>query len=148
MAEALMKNLTSLAQMDRDATSVYDEALKHVEHEEVKTRFMEFKAEHEQHVAAISAAIAGPGGGSPEFKVDLLGHLADWLTAFRGMQGERGALAAMRMGERHHNTRYEEAMKWDIADPEFASLLRRFYADEKRHLAFMESQLGRLGEVA
>jgi rubrerythrin len=142
MAEGLVKNLTSLAQMDRDATKVYAEALEHVEREDVKMRLTEFRAEHEQHVTEISAAIDSMAGRRPEFKVDLAGHLADWLTALRSMGGEHGALAALRTGERYHNARYAEAVTWDIVDPDLAALLHRFYTEEKRHLGFIESQLG------
>ena len=54
MNEELVKKLTSLAQLDRDAMSVYEEALKHVTDDDVKTHFTEFHDEHSHHVTVYS----------------------------------------------------------------------------------------------
>lgn len=142
MEKDLLKKLESLAQLDRDAVSVYDEALKHAEDEDVKTHFKEFHDEHEYHVTQLSAAIVKMGGQAPKLRVDFAGHMADWVTTLRSMGGTKGALHAMRTAEKYHNSHYAETQKWDVDDAELKSMLDRFYGEEKRHLEFVESKLG------
>jgi rubrerythrin len=60
--ENLIENLMSLAQVDRDATGVYDEALEHVQDEDLKRAFHGFRDEHERHVTVLAAAIKKRGG--------------------------------------------------------------------------------------
>ncbi len=114
MTDDLIKKLSSLAQLDRDATSVYDEALKHAEDDDVKMKFKDFRDEHEYHVTTIAAAVERLGEPALDLKVDVLGHVADWVTAFRSMGGQQGALHAMRTAEKYHNGRYAEAVEWDV----------------------------------
>ena len=59
-----------------------------------------------------------------------------------------GALHAMLTAEHFHNSRYAEAAKWDVADEEVATLLKRFFDDEKHHLAFIEERLGKVAPAA
>jgi len=148
MTDDVMKKLRSLAQLDRDATSVYGEALKHVEDEDVKTQFTEFRDEHEHHVNEISAAVLRLGGQAVEPEVDAMGHVADWFTAFRAMGGQRGALHAMHTAEKYHNSRYADAVTWDVGDSALQLTLERFYTEEKRHLEFVENKLDIHAQVA
>ncbi len=148
MTEDLIKKLTSLAQLDRDATSVYDEALKHVDNDDVKAQFVEFRDEHEHHVTEISAAVLRLSGQVLDARVDAMGHIVDWITAFRSMGGENGALHAMRTAEKYHNSRYAEAVTWDAGDSALQLTLERFHAEEKRHLEFIENKLGAHVEAA
>jgi uncharacterized protein (TIGR02284 family) len=141
MTDDLMKKLTSLAQLDRDATSVYDEALKHVTDEDVRTTFTDFRDEHEHHVTEISAAVERMGGQPLDLKVDAMGHMADWFAAFRSMGGQTGALKAMHTAEKYHNSRYAETLTWSIGDKDLADTLARFYAEEQRHLAYVDAKL-------
>jgi rubrerythrin len=138
----LNKKLTSLAQLDRDAMSVYDEALDHTTDDDVKVRFREFRGEHEYHVGQITEAIKRLGGEAPELTVDMMGHVADWVTSIRSIRGTEGALHAMRTAEKFHNSHYADAAGWKVDDEELGSMLRRFYADEQKHLAFIETRLG------
>jgi rubrerythrin len=142
LTDDLIRKLSSLAQLDRDATSVYDEAIKHAMDDDVQARFKQFRAEHENHVSKISAAMERLGGPALDLKVDALGHLADWVTAFRSMGGQQGALHAMRTAEKYHNSRYGEAAGWEVEDPELLSMLEGFYAEERHHLEFVEAKLG------
>lgn len=141
MTDDILKKLTSLAQLDRDATSVYEEALKHVTDEDVRTTLTDFRDEHDHHVTTISTAIARLGGPELHPSVDTMGHLADWVTAFRSMGGQHGALKAMHTAEKYHNRRYAEAVTWDVGENDLASALRRFHAEEKHHLSYIDSKL-------
>ena len=141
MDEGQIKRVHSLAQLDRDAMSVYDEALKHVHDDDVTEHFTEFRDEHAHHVTKLSAAIVRLGGPEPDLKVDLMGIVADWVTAFRSILGEKGPLHAMHFAESHHNSRYKEAASWDIGDSDLSSELNTFYSEEQRHLSYIEEKL-------
>jgi rubrerythrin len=141
MTDDIQKKLISLAQVDRDATAVYDDALKHVTDEDVRTTFTDFRDEHDHHVSVISGEIVRLGGQPLNLMVDVMGHVAEWATSLRSMGGQHGALKAMRTAEKYHNQRYAEAVTWDVADEQLAGTLRRFYDEEKRHLSFIESKL-------
>ena len=141
MNEDLLKKLHSLAQLDRDAVAVYDDALARVTDVDVKTHFTEFRDEHSHHVTEISAAIAQLGGTATDLKVDAMGMVAEWVVKFRSMMGEKGPLHAMRSAESYHNSRYKDAVGWAIEDAALLSELQAFYAEEQRHLKYIEERL-------
>jgi rubrerythrin len=142
MDETLRKALLDLAQLDTDAVGVYDDAIAHVEDDEVRTNFKEFRDEHEHHAKVITAALGRLAGEVPELSVDLMGRMAEFVTNLRSASGTQGALHAMRTAEQYHNHRYGAAAAWGIDDPELAAAIQQFIAEEKRHLAFIESRLG------
>ena len=142
MDEVLMKKVHSLAQLDRDAVSVYDDVLKQVTAANVKEHFTDFRDEHQHHITELSAAIVRLGGPESDLKVDAMGVVADWVMSFRSMMGEKGPLHAMHMAESYHNSRYKEAVGWQIDDADLAAQLKTFYAEEQRHMAFIDEKLG------
>jgi hypothetical protein len=139
--EGLVRKVRSLAQLDGDAVSVYEEALKHETDEDVRAHFIEFHAHHAHHVTRLSAAIVRLGGEEQDVEVDFMGVVADWVVAFRSMLGEKGPLHAMHTAESYHNTRYKDAVSWEIQDAELMSDLKTFYAEEMRHLKYIEERL-------
>lgn len=141
--EELLRKLESLAQLDTDAVHVYSEALKGTEDHDVYEMFERFQGEHRYHAEQLTQAVVRLGGKEPELKVDMMGHLADWVTTLRSMRGTKGALHAIQTAEHYHTRHYGEAVSWDVDDVETATLLRRFYDDEKRHLAFVEERLAK-----
>ena len=136
-----IKRVHSLAQLDRDAVGVYNEALKHVKDEDVKTHFVEFRDEHDHHVGKLGEAVVRLGGADAVLKVDAMGVVAEWVTAFRSILGEKGPLHAMAWAESYHNTRYKEAASWDVGDADLSAQLRTFYSEEQRHLSYIEEKL-------
>lgn len=139
--DLLLKELHSLAQLDRDAVSVYAEALPHVSDAGVKEHFTTFANEHQRHVEELSAAIVRMGGTAPELKVDMMGMVAEWIVSFRSMMGEKGPLHAMHMAETYHNSRYKEAAAWEVGDEALAAQLQTFFVEEQRHLSFVNEKL-------
>ncbi len=139
----LAHKLASLGQLDFDAVSVYSEALQHVRDDDVRAAFEQFQADHKYHAEQWGAVVERLGGERPEPKVDLMGQMADWVTALRSRGGTVGALHALLTAEHFHNSRYGQAAEWDVADEEIAALLKRFLGDEKHHLAFIEEHLGK-----
>jgi hypothetical protein len=141
MAMTVMDKIRALAQLDRDAIDVYEEALEHVVDAGVRDHLIDFRDEHQHHLTELAAAILRLSGQGFIAREDAMGHVAEWITAFRAMGGERGALEALRSAEKYHNARYSEAVTWDVADDQLHAELEQFYADEQRHLAYVESRL-------
>lgn len=139
--DELIDRLTSLMHLDFDAVHVYDEALRHAEDREVRARFERFQGEHRYHAEQLAETIKRITGTKPRMKVDLLGHMAEWVTALRSVSGTQGALHAMRTAEKYHNRRYEEAVRWDVGDRDIAKMLQRFLGDERRHLEYVQSKV-------
>lgn len=141
MNEELLRKVHALAQLDRDAVSVYGEALPHVTDADVKDHFTMFANQHQRHVEELSAAIVHLGAAAPDFKVDLMGMVADWIISFRSMMGEKGPLHAMHFAETYHVSRYKDAASWVVGDEAFAAQLQAFYFEEQHHLSFMNEKL-------
>jgi rubrerythrin len=136
----MVRHLGSLVHLDVDAVHVYDEAIEHVTEDAVRTRFTEFRDEHDYHATVIAAEIRAMGEEPPQPREDLVGELAELVTGLRATRGTEGAVAAMRTAERYHNRRYREAQEWDLP-PKLKEVVERFYADEQRHLEFCEKWL-------
>jgi len=137
----LFKKLADLAQLDYDAVRVYDEALEHTTEAEITTAFEHFRSDHKNHYEQLTEWIGKLGGEQPRLHVDVMGHAADWLTSIRSLRGTAGAVHAMRTAEKYHNSHYAKAAEWDVDNEEVATMLRRFYNDERQHLEFVESHL-------
>ena len=116
--------------------------------EGVQAQVNELRDGNEHPVSEISAALERLGGQALDLHVDAMGHIADWVTAFRSMGGEQGALHAMHTAEKYHNTRYDEAVTWDVGDIDLQATLQRFYVEEMRHLEFVETKLGVQAEAS
>ena len=141
MDTAQIKRVHALAQMDRDAVGVYNEALRHVKDEDVKSQFIEFRDEHEHHVTKLMEAVGRLGGEDDILKVDMMGVVVEWVTAFRSILGEKGPLHAMHFAETYRNSKYKEAASWDMGDADLASQLQTFYSQEQRHLSYIDERL-------
>ncbi len=76
------------------------------------------------------------GGEPPEFKRDAKGFLIEGMTAVMSKVGTRGALMAMTENELLTNLKYKLASGGDFS-PDVLQLIKRNYADEKRHLGFI-----------
>jgi len=137
----LRDKLFGLAQLDQDAVAMYETALRHVTDEQARTAFRQFQKEHTQHLDELVAVIHHIGWATPQFRVDLKGHVEKAVASTRGVTGTSGSIHAVWMAEKFHNRRYREAAEWDVDDPQLAALLEKFDKDEKRHLAFAEERI-------
>lgn len=140
----LRNQLFGLAQLDAVAVAMYDEAVRHATEKQVRTAFQDFQADHRQHLTELPKAIQHVGWATPEFKLDLKGHLEEWIVALRCVGGTSGALHAMWTAEKHHNKAYGRALDWDLDDLELSELLRDFHNHESRHLAYVEQEIHQL----
>jgi uncharacterized protein (TIGR02284 family) len=140
MEEKAMDTLKSLMQLDVDAVHAYTQAIENIEHRAVRERLTAFRGDHERHVTELSQCIRRLGGDPPERQRDFKGFLIEGFTAIRSLTGTEGALKAMKSNEQTTNKHYREAL--NIPFPtDVRALIERNYADEKRHLTFVDDAL-------
>lgn len=137
----LRDQLLHLVRLDITAIGVYDEAIRHADSEDLREAFEQFQADHRQHLSELPEAIQHFGWATPEFNLDLKGHVEELVVSIRCVRGTDGLLHAVWSEERRHANEYAEAAKWEIDDSKLATLLRVFSDHEKRHLAFVEERL-------
>lgn len=135
--EELIKNLYKLIQLDIDATHAYEQALKNIDKSDIHQTIRQFRDDHERHINELSAIIRTLGGKPPEKTPDLKGYLIEGFTSLRSITGTEGALKAMRSNEKMTNRWYEDAVQWNVS-VDIKTLLQKNYADEQRHLQYIE----------
>lgn len=127
-------------QLDIDDAHAYEQVISNLEDEDLKSKFQEFKKDHERHIQEISTLIKEMEGVPPEYSRDFKGYLISGYTAIRSMMGTKGALEAMQTNEKMTVKRYEEALQKNLSS-KVRDLLTRNFQDERRHLSFIETVL-------
>lgn len=136
----IYKKVNTLIQLDIDAVHAYEQAIRNIGIEEIRSRLTEYKEDHQRHVSELSSHVRSNGGEPPEFSPDFKGFLIQGFTALRSSTGTVGALKAMLMNEKLTNKKYSEAMEWDVPS-EAMSIIQKNYSDEQRHLEFVQEKL-------
>jgi len=140
MKDQALKTLTSLRQLDIDATHAYTQAIERIDVPAIRQRLTEFRGDHERHIRDLEPCIRRLGGEPPERARDFKGFFIEGFTAVRSMLGTEGALKAMQGNEETPNKHYGEARQVDLP-PDVRSVVERNYEDEKRHLAYVQDTL-------
>lgn len=136
-----------LIQLDVDAIHAYDQSVRALDATPLQGTLAEFRLDHQRHVLELSQALLAMGEAPPPFSSDVKGYVLEGFTALRAMTGAEGALLAMRANEQLTNTTYAKALAKPLP-AELLAIVRRSYADEQRHLAYIESALdGRIWEA-
>jgi uncharacterized protein (TIGR02284 family) len=133
-----LSKLRDLAQLDIDATSLYEEAINRITVPLIREKLTEFRVDHLRHVQDLSEEIIKLGGRPVENAPDVKGTLLRGFTALTRMMGNQAAVMAMIGNEELTNRSYESALKLDWS-PSQRALIEKNYADEKRHLAWLKS---------
>ncbi|MCD6026492.1 MAG: hypothetical protein K0R08_1011 [Solimicrobium sp.] len=140
-----IKKLRDMCQLDIDAVNAYETALKKIDDKEIHNAVEQFRQDHLRHVEELNNLIRKLGGTPTEFTKDLKGYLIEGMTALRSVTGTKGALKAMETNEFITNKNYAEAVRENTDFPEEGrALLQKNYADEKRHLAYIQATLKNL----
>lgn len=129
-----------LFQLDVDAVLAYDRAIAAVSEGMVANALAEFRLDHQRHVLELSKAMLDLGANPPEAKPDLKGTILGGFTAVRARFGTEQMLQAMRSNEQLTNGSYATALAKPLPEDVLA-IVRKGYADEQRHLAWIEKTL-------
>jgi uncharacterized protein (TIGR02284 family) len=138
--EEMIDSLNSLIQLDIDAVSAYEQAIKNIDDPIIRDRITEFKEHHGGHTRDLFSLVQKMGGTPPDLSPDFKGFLIQGFTAIRSATGTEGALRAMELNEKLTNRNYSEAVGWDWT-PEAKILVEKNFSDEKIHLEYIQSNL-------
>lgn len=134
------ERLNDLMRLDVDAIRAYVEAIERIEDTAVKERLSGFMRDHQRHVDELGIAITDLGGAPEEPKPDFKGYLIEGMTRMRAALGDEQALKAMHQNEEITNRTYRRALDWDLPT-DVREVVSLGYADEQRHIAYIEEQL-------
>lgn len=133
--------LKSLIKLDIDAAEAYAEAMEHMETPSIQKTIASYRDDHRRHVDLLSNLLRTAGEVPPERTKDIKGFFIEGFTSLRSITGEDGALRAMLSNEKITNRKYQDAYEnWDL-DPEALAIVSDNYADERRHLSYIEDIL-------
>ncbi len=135
----LTDRLNELIALDIDAVSAYGAAIRHIGVPFLQERLRLFQQDHERHIRELSQAVK-LHGGEPRQKADVKGFFIQGFTAITAAMGDEAALRAMQTNEELTTHTYQKAMheNWPM---EVSALIEGNYADEQRHLAFVQDAL-------
>lgn len=140
-SKQLIDKLCNLAQLDIDAVHAYDEALQHIDNQNIYESIKEFRDDHIRHINDLSEVITSFGGTPPERTKDFKGYLIQGFTSLRSITGTIGALKAMETNEVLTNKTYANALESNEMPKEVRTLVEKNYEDEKRHLNYIRTTL-------
>ena len=134
--------LEDLIQLDYDAAVAYQAAIDRLENAEWAAILASFREDHLRHTAELGEALRimgfiPPSGG------DMKSMLTQGKVVMGGLMGDQAILRAMRTNEADTNTAYERAVQFPNLDLPLREILEAGLADERRHCAWILTQLDR-----
>lgn len=145
-AKETADKLKPLIQLDIDAVSAYNQAIDQVKESDVREQLIEYRDDHERHIAVLSEVVQSYGESPPERSKDFKGFLIQGFTTLMGVGGTQAALQAMENNEKLTNKKYKEATGWDL-DLQLKKIIAGNYDDEQKHLEYIQQKLGHEVEV-
>lgn len=140
-AKETANRLNSLIKLDIDAVSAYNQTIDQVQESDIRERFIQYRDDHERHIAVLSEVVRSLGEKPPERSKDFRGFLIQGFTTIMGLGSTQPALQAMENNEKLTNKKYKEATGWDL-DLEMRKIIDGAYEDEQKHLAYIQQKLG------
>lgn len=137
--DKIIEELNEVLQIDLDAVGAYQAAINSIDDIEIKSQLIEFRRDHERHIADLSA-IVRRCGGNPVAHADLKGMLQKGMTKVAGLVGTEATLRAMLTNERTTNAVYAKHCQKNFP-PDILDVLRRNYGDEQRHYSWIEASV-------
>jgi competence protein ComEA len=141
-----LEELIAIAELDREAAAAYDLAAYGLPSEEVRDQLTAFRDDHLRHVVDIGALLRTRGVDLPDETGRAEASAMADLAAAAVEMGTKATLLAMIGNERLTNGTYESALL-AITDPDARALLERNFADDKRHLAWLQENRDRAFDI-
>ncbi len=136
----IQEKLNDLIALDIDAVNAYEEAIKRMSVGFIQERLKQFQDDHQRHIRDLTAVVDRLGG-KPRAKPDVKGFIIKGFTAITSSVGDEGALKAMQSNEKLTNKTYKDACEGVPWPADVRVIIERNFADEQRHLAFVEECL-------
>jgi uncharacterized protein (TIGR02284 family) len=134
-----IEELNELIRWDLDAISAYDGAINDLKEAPVRDPLIQFRGDHERHVANLSEIVRRLGGTAAE-SAGLKGIVRKTMTKVASLGGAELTLKAMRANEEVLNKTYAHHLSLEFPD-DILDVIRQNYGDEQRHLAWIELAL-------
>ena len=138
-----IKALKDLIELDYDAVEAYEAAINRIENEEYKNSLKKFKGDHERHIQELSEFLK-ENKETPPTGPSAKSLLTQGKVVLANLMGDTAILRAMRSNEIDTNTAYERINNYEEISEEIRGPLKKGLQDEKRHLAWIETQLGKV----
>jgi hypothetical protein len=133
-----------LAQLDADAAHAYAlarERMGDIGLEVLQDPLEQFRREHERHYLGLSGWLDAQSVQPPKFSPDLQGRLASGFQGLRTCADAQRALKILHSIERTLTLLYEETTIRADLPKDLYSMLVSYYAENERHLTFLEGEL-------
>jgi uncharacterized protein (TIGR02284 family) len=134
-----IEELNELIRFDFDAMAAYDAAINDIKALVVRDPLIRFRGDHERHVQNLSQIVIRLGG-KPVDGPDMKGLVRKTMTKVAGLGGIELTLKAMKSNEELLNKTYAHHLTLDFPD-DVKQIIRGNYADEQRHLGWVEQAL-------
>jgi uncharacterized protein (TIGR02284 family) len=137
----ISKFLISLTELEYDAIEAYRAAVDRLDTPEFQAQLRMFQSDHERHVVELDRMlqemnVEPPKGG------DIKRVLTKGKVVLADLAGDRAILMAMKTNEDDTNTAYERAVNRGDLPASVRAVMSSHLADERRHRAWIEQQLG------
>ena len=145
--EKIVKHLNALIELDFDAIQAYEAAIARLTDATAKTQLQAFMADHSRHVVDL-APLVSELGGQPATKGDFKQVLTKGRVVIAGLVGDHAVLEAMKSNEETTTRTYKKASSEPGLPGRVRAVLERNFADEQRHLAWIEDRLRSTAQAA
>lgn len=145
--EKIVKHLNALIELDFDAIQAYEAAIARLTDATAKAQLQAFMADHQRHVVDLSPLVSELGG-QPATKGDFKQVLTKGKVVIAGLAGDHAVLEAMKSNEETTTRTYKKASSEPGLPGRVRGVLERNFADEQRHLAWLEDRLRSTAQAA
>jgi uncharacterized protein (TIGR02284 family) len=139
-SEQIAKHLNSLIELDYDAVEAYEAAIARLTDGTERAKLRAFMADHHRHIVDLSPLVI-EFGGTPAKQGDFKRVLTKGKVVVAGLAGTRAVLEAMKSNEETTTKTYRKASTEPGLPSYVRAVLDRNFADEQRHLAWIEERL-------
>lgn len=140
MQEEFADALYELCELDYDAIAAYQTAITRLENQDFKSKFEQFKSDHERHIRELRELLEEHHEEFPEGP-GARHLLAQGKASLTKLTSDDAILRAMLANEEDTNTAYQRLNtrvdEWEDAK----DILRRGLEDERRHKKWFENLL-------
>ncbi|MFW5924997.1 MAG: DUF2383 domain-containing protein [Myxococcota bacterium] len=135
--------LEELIKLDYDAIEAYQAAIERLSDEEAQRQLGEFRDDHRRHTENLGAHLREMHR-TPPSGPDVKRVLTKGKVVIASLRGDVAILKAMKSNEDDTNTVYERAVEQETP-AKLRDTIRNNLDDERRHRAWIEDKLGRMG---
>jgi uncharacterized protein (TIGR02284 family) len=137
---SLARHLNDLIELDLDAIEAYEAAIARLSDPADKVQLGRFLEDHHRHAVDLSPLVQ-EAGASPATAPDFRRVLTKGKVVLMGLAGDIGVLEAMKSNEETTTKTYERASRDAGLPLQAKAIVDRNYADEQRHLSWIEQRI-------